>query len=268
VRLRPRALLLAVLLACAPAPALAWPAEALTAISRDARKLLPRSLSRLLGEREAQVLDELRRFPPDISRALAEDLPGGRLRPQTVAALEAQADRVIELLKEGQVSQGVIRLGGLLRIPADLSDPVLAVGPEGWPSGVTREYYALFAANLSRMPVVLDDPESLEVSRKDLPAMWQSLVDRSRTQSAVIRTELFRGGRVVDHRRLDYRSPAWAVSSIAYSRAVTATAATWSAVWRASRGDTTRVPRAREVRPQDPGSALAEDRRPAAPEAP
>ena len=118
------------------------------------------------------------------------------------------------------------------------------------------------------MPVVLDDPEALKVSRKDLPAMWQSLVDRSRTQSAVIRTELFQGGRVVDHRRLDYRSPAWAVSSIAYSRAVTATAATWSAVWRASRGDTTRVPRAREVRPQDPGSALAEDRRPPAPEAP
>ena len=185
-----------------------------------------------------------------------------------MAALEAQADRVIELLKEGQVSQGVVRLGGLLRIPADLSDPVLAVGPEGWPSGVTREYYALFAANLHRMPVVLDDPEALKLSRKDLPALWQSLVERSRAQSPVIRTELFQGGRVVDHRRLDYRSPAWAVSSIAYSRAVTATAATWLAVWRASRGDTTRVPRAREVRPQDPGSALAEDRRPPAPEAP
>jgi hypothetical protein len=268
VRLEKRALLVAGLLAFVPVGVSAWPAEALTAISRDARKLLPRSLSRLLGEREAQVLEELGRFPPDISLALAEDLPGGRLRPQTAAALEAQADRVIELLKEGQVSQGVVRLGGLLRIPADLSDPVLAVGPEGWPSGVTREYYALFAANLNRMPVVLDDPEALKVSRKDLPAMWQSLLERSRAQSSVIRAELFQGGRVVDHRRLDYRSPAWAVSSIAYSRAVTATAATWLAVWRASRGDTTRVPRAREVRPQDPGRALADERRPPAPEAP
>ena len=268
MRLPKRALVAAGFLALVPAGASAWPADAVAAISRDARKLLPRSLSRLLGEREAQVLDELRRFPPDVSRALAADLPGGRLRPETVAALEAQADRVIELLKEGQVSQGVVRLGGLLRIPADLSDPVLAVGPEGWPPGVTREYYALFAANLRRMPVVLDDPEALKLSRKDLPAMWQSLVERSRAQAPVIRTELFRGGRVVDHRQLDYRSPAWAVSSIAYSRAVTATAATWLAVWRASQGDTTRVPRAREVRPQDPGSALADDRRPPAPEAP
>ena len=59
-----------------------------------------------------------------------------------------------------------MRLGGLLRIPADLSDPVLAVGPEGWPPGVTREYYALFAANLGRMPVVLDDPEALKLTRE------------------------------------------------------------------------------------------------------
>ncbi len=262
-----RALLGLALLACVPAGASAWPAETLTSISRDARKLLPRSLSRLLGERETQVVDELRRFPPEISVALARDLPGGTLTPPTVAALEAQADRVIELLREGQVSQGVVRLGGLLRIPADLSDPVLAVGPEGWPAGVTREYYALFAANLKKMPVVLDDPEALKMSRKDLPGLWQSLLTRSGGHSAVIRTELFRGGRVVDHRRLDYRSPAWAVSSISYSRAVTATAATWLAVWRAARGDTTRTPRAREVRPEDPGRSLADRHRPA-PEAP
>jgi hypothetical protein len=268
VRRPNRALLIAGLLLVVPTGVSAWPAETLAAISRDARKLLPRSLSRLLGEREAQVLDELRRFPQDLSQALATDLPGGTLRPQSLAALESQADRVVALLKEGQVSQGVVRLGGLLRIPADLSDPVLAVGPEGWPPGVTREYYALFAANLHRMPVVLDDPDSLKLSRKDLPAMWLALVERSRTQSAVIRAELFQGGRVVDHRRLDYRSPAWAVSSIAYSRAVTATAATWLAVWRAAQGDMTRVPRAREVRPQDPGRDLADDRHPPAPEAP
>jgi hypothetical protein len=238
----------------------------MTALSRDARRLLPRSLSRLLGERESEVVDELHRFPPEVSRALAQDLPTGRLRPETLAALEAQVDRVIELLKEGQVSLGLVRLGGLLRIPADLSDPVLAVGPEGWPPGVTREYYALFGANLDRMPVVLDDPAALKLSRKDLAAYWQSLLERSRPQVPVIREELFRDGRVVDHRQLDYRSPAWAVSSIAYSRAVTGTAATWLAVWREARGDLTRPPRAREVVPSV--SDLADDRRPPSREAP
>lgn len=263
-----RALLAAGLLVTAPQLAAAWPAETMAALTRDARKLLPRSLSRLLGERESEVLDELQRFPPDVARALAQDLPTGRLRPETLKALEAQAARALELLKEGQVSAGLVRMGGLLRIPADLSDPVLAVGPEGWPPGVTREYYALFAANLGRMPVVLDDPETLRVGRKELPALWQSLLDRSRVHAPVIRTELFRGGRVVDHRRLDYRSPAWAVSSLAYSRAVTGAAATWLAVWREARGDPTHPGRTHEVKPEEPQGALARDRRPPPPEAP
>jgi hypothetical protein len=263
-----RALLALSFVASAPSWAAAWPAEAMTALSRDARKLLPRSLGRLLGEREAEILGELQRFPPELSRALARDLPSGRLEGETVAALEGLADRAIELLREGQVSPGLMRLGGLLRIPADLSDPALAVGPEGWPAGVTREYYALFAANLGRMPVVLDDPETLKIGRKDLPALWQSLLDRSRRQVPVIRAELFRDGRVVDHRRLDYRSPAWAVSSLAYSRAVTAIAATWLAVWREARGDATHTPRARVVAPEEPKGALADDRPLPPPEAP
>jgi hypothetical protein len=246
-----RALLLLLLLPLGSARSVeAWPAETMQALSRDARKLLPRSLARLLGERESQVLDELRHFPPELSRALAQDQPAGRLRPETLRALAAESDRAVALLKAGRVSEGLVALGGLMRIPADLSDPVLAVGPEGWPAGVTREYYALFAANLGRMPVVLDDPASLKLSRQELPALWQSLLERSRPQVTVIRDEFFVNGRVVDHRRLDFRSPAWAVASLAYSRAVTGTAATWLAVWRAARGDTTHMPRGREVAPQ------------------
>jgi hypothetical protein len=229
--------------------AAAWPAETIGAMSRDARKLLPRSLSRLLGERESFVLDESRRFPPDLSRALAQDLPTGRLRPETLEALAAHADEAYRLLKEGQVSEGLVRLGGLLRIPAELSDPILSVGPEGWPPGLPREHYALFTANFGKMPVVLDDRAALKLTRKQLPAFWQSLVERSRPQVQVLREALFVNGRVVDHRRLDYRSPAWAVSSLAYSRAVTGTAATWLAVWREANGDTTRMPEAREVVP-------------------
>ena len=98
----------------------------------------PARRARAAGPRGAPAL------PARVSRALAQDLPAGTLRPETLAALEAQVSRVVELLREGRVSDGLVRLGGLLRIAADLSDPVLAVGPEGWPPGVAREYYALF----------------------------------------------------------------------------------------------------------------------------
>jgi hypothetical protein len=243
-------LILALTLAVA-SEAPAWPTETIAAVSRDARKLLPRSLNRLLGERESFVLDETARFPAELQQAIARDLPTGRLGPQTLERLAAQADAAHALLKQGDVEGGLVRLGGLLRIPADLSDPVLAVGPEGWPAGLTREYYALFQANFTKMPVVLDDRQALTRTRQELPALWQSLVERSRPQADVIRRALFVNGRVVDHRRLDYRSPAWAVSSIAYSRAVTATAATWLAVWRDAGGDQTRMPAAREVLPRE-----------------
>ena len=246
-----RVLLPIVLLAVLPGVAGAWPAETMTALGRDARRLLPRSLARLLGEREARVRQELRRFPVDIAQALAVDIPAGRLRPETLAALDYETGRVVEMLREGQVSEGLVRLGGLLRVPADLADPILVGVPEGWPPGVPREYYALLDANLDKMPVVLDQDTSLEVTRAELPALWQSVLDRSRPQPPVIRAELFRNGRLVDHRRLDYRSPAWAVASISYSRAVTAIAATWLAVWRDAQGDTTAMGRTREVGPRD-----------------
>src|SRR5262249_48930621 len=157
-------------------------------------------------------------------------------------------ESALRLLRQGQANEGLVRLGGLLRIAADLSDPVLAVGPEGWPAGLAREDYPLFAAHLARMPVGLDDPQALELKPAPLPARRPS-VDRGGGQVPVTGAELLGNGRVADHRRLDYRSPAWAMASLAYSRGVTAAAATWLAVWREANGDTTHQPRAREVKP-------------------
>lgn len=221
------------------------------ALNRDARKLLPRSLRRLLAERETQIVEEIRRFPPGVSQALAADVSAGRLTPETAQALQAETAAVVDLLKKQRLSEGLVRLGGLLRIPADLSDPVLAVGPEGYPAGVTREYYAFVEGYLAKIPVVLDDPAALKLEGKALPAYWQSLLDRSRDQSAVIRTEMVQDGRIVSHKSLDYRSPVYAVASLSYSRAVNGIAATWLAVWREAHGDTTRIPKPREVTPSE-----------------
>ncbi len=163
-------------------------------------------------------------------------------------------------MRERRVSEGLVRMGGLLRVVADLSDPVLAAGPEGWPPGLEREYYALFAANFTEMPVVLDDPRALRLSRRELGGLLQSLVGRSRAQAPTIRGALVRGERVVSHKALDFHSPAWAVSSLAYSRAVTATAAIWLVAWREVRGDQTRMRQAHEVAPKDapprPGAGI------------
>jgi hypothetical protein len=256
-----RALLLTGLLSALAAESPAWPTALMQALNRDARRLVPRSLARLLGEREREVLEETRRFPPELVQRVAVDLSTGRLRPETLTALDAEAAGVGEMFRQQRISEGLVRLGGLMRIPADLADPVLSAGPEGYPAGVTGEYYAFVVASLDKIPVVLDDPPALRLSRRDLPDYWQGLVERSRAQSALIGTELFREGRLVDHRRIDFRSPVYGVASLSYSRAVTAIAATWIAVWRDARGDTTRMPRQRLVAPKEDVTAPPPARR-------
>jgi hypothetical protein len=257
-------------LACLAArDASAWPSSLMQSLARDARRLLPPSLARLMAERETQILEATARFPPDLSQAVWADLGVGQLRPQTVTALDARNAEVIGLFRGQRVSEGVVRLGALVRVPADLADPVLTAGPEGYPPGVVQEYYAFVAASLDKIPVVLDDPSALKLKRGGLPAYWQKLIARSRDQSSVIRTELFQGGRVVDHRTLDYRSPVFGVASLSYSRAVTAIAATWLALWRESRGDLTRIRQPVMVRANEqpvmgrsPGSSSAGPRVP------
>lgn len=244
------------LVALGAGPAGAWPDPLVKALGRDARRLVPRSLAALLAERETQVLEEARRFPGVLSQRLAVDLPAGRLSSETLAALEAHAGSAVELLRERRVSEGVVRLGALLRVPADLADPILTAGPEGYPPGVVNEYYAFVQASLDKIPVVLDDPPALKLPRSRLADYWQGLLGRSGGQTPVIVDELFRNGKAVDHRRLDYRSPVFGVASLAYSRAVTAIAATWTVLWREAHGDVTRVPGTRSVAPvPEPRSA-------------
>ena len=76
---RAAALLLAGLAASWPGEARAWTSPLQEAMNRDARKLLPRSLRKLLAERETQILEEVRRFPVEVSQALARDVTAGTL---------------------------------------------------------------------------------------------------------------------------------------------------------------------------------------------
>ncbi len=241
---------LLLVLAC---PARAWTPKLSECLGRDARRLIPRTLAQLMNQREPQIAQELQRFPPELSAAVAGDLQRGALSAETLAALEAYTAEPVRLLKQQQVSEGVVRLAGLLRIPADLADPALTGANPPFPVGLTAQYYAFIEASLDKLPVTLEDPAALNLKQRELKHYWVGLVERSRPHGPVLRLELFKQGRLVDHRGLDYRNPVFGVAQISYSRAVTAIAATWSAVWREARGDMTRVPQPRELSPQDRG---------------
>jgi hypothetical protein len=248
-----RALALTVLFFFVTLEAEAWPTVIVKCLLRDARRVVPRSLARLIADRESLILDELQRFPPPLNQAFVADLAAGKLGPETLLALQDHAAEAVYRLRHQEVGEGVVRLGATLLIPASLSDPALTAGPEGYPAGVVQEYYAFIEANLDKIPVVLDDPPALKMeSSRQLSAYWVTLLERSQVQSPVLRIELFQGGRLVDHRQIDYRSPVFGVASLSYSRAVTGIAATWMALWHEAHGDLTRMRAPIEVRPQAP----------------
>ena len=249
MRARARTATALLLLLAASRPVFAWPTSLMHRLARDARRLLPNTLNALLAEREDKVFEAAFRFPPELSRAVALDLSRGALRPETVTLLQAHLQGFTDAMREKRVSDALVQLGASFRVPADLADPVLSVGDAGYPPGVAREYYAFVEENLGKIPVVLEDRAALQLRGADLPRYWQSVLERSRSQSHVIREELFQKGRLVDHRALDFRNPAFAVGSISYSRAVNAIAVTWLALWRDANGDTTRMPTPIPVKP-------------------
>ena len=73
-----RTLMAALVAASFASEAGAWPAALMQSLGRDARRLVPRSLARLMAEREPQIIEEAQRFPPDLAQALAADLARNR----------------------------------------------------------------------------------------------------------------------------------------------------------------------------------------------
>jgi hypothetical protein len=246
--------LLVVLVAAWPCvPAGAWPAELRERVARDARRLVPRTLAQLLGQLENEIREEAERLPGPLSQALIDDLSQGLLRRETLDAFQAYGAEAPRLMKQRHTRQGLVRLGALMRVPADLADPIVTAGPPNLAPGLAREYYAFVESSLRRLPVTLDDPAALELTRADLPAYLARVQAQSRAQADILRREMLRQGRVVPHASIDYRSPVFAVAQISWSRAATAVAATWLATWREARGDLTRRPSPRELAPSDRG---------------
>jgi hypothetical protein len=225
--------------------AFAWSPALEQSLYRDAQKLLPRSLAILMQDRERAVLEAAQRPPLGLA-GFRDELAAGALKPETLSAFEAELKGATDMMQHKQLGAGLVRMGALLRVAADVCDPTLT--QQGTlPPAVTSEYYAFLETNLDKIPVVIDDPNALQLTRPELPTYWQALLARSRGDVPVILGEMISQGRVVRHQAIDFRSPVFGVGSLAYSRAVTGIAATWLATWRGVRGDMGRIRQPRVV---------------------
>ena len=251
--MRPRSIACAVLaLALVPLRAEAWPADLSERIARDALRLLPRSLAEAFLAHEAEIFAQARISRMPALPLLYQDVQKGRLGEPSQTALALEFAERVKALQGSDFRAAVIALGATYRLAVDLADPAVGagMGDDVKARAIRREFYAFVTASLDKIPVVVVAPEAMRLGLPEVPAFLDAVVARTPAQAARLREEGQEGGRVLAAREIDFRSPVFAVASTAYSRSVSAVAATWIAIWRSAGGDMQRIPPPRLVKPR------------------
>jgi len=220
----------------------AWPADLSQRIARDALRIVPKSLAELFLANEAEIFADARTSKMPALSLVYSDLPRGRLGAATKEALALEFAERAKALRSQNFRGAVIALGATYRLAVDLADPSvgLGIGSDARAKAIRREFYLFTTANLDKIPVVLVEPDSMRLGLDALPAYLDSVAAKTPGQAARLREEGQEDGRVIAAAEIDFRSPVFAVSSTAYSRSVSAVAATWIAIWRSAGGDMTR----------------------------
>lgn len=250
--MRPRSLAGAFLaLALVPLRAEAWPADLSERIARDALRLLPRSLAEAFLANETEIFADARTSRMPALPLVYQDVTRGRLGEPTRTALSREFAERVKALQGREFRAAVISLGATYRLAVDLADPAVAggLGDDVKARAIRREFYAFVTANLDKIPVVVAAPEAMRLDLSAVPAFLEGVVAKTPAQAARLREEGQEGGRVLAAREIDFRSPVFAVASTAYSRSVSAVAATWIAIWRSAGGDMQRIRPPRLVKP-------------------
>jgi hypothetical protein len=220
----------------------------------DALKMLPQSLAELFAANEGEIFAEGHASNSKALSMLYLDLPRGRLTAATKAALGEELSERAQALHGEDFKSAVVALGAIYRLAVDLSDPGVCsgLGTDARGMAIRREFYSFVAANRDKIPLVVVAPDSLRIELEAVPGFLGEVAARTAAQAALLRVEGQEGGRVLPFAEIDFRSPVFAVASTAYSRSVSAVAATWIAVWRRAGGDMTRQKPAQTINPRPP----------------
>jgi len=247
----PLALALGALLLVSPR-AEAWPADLSQHIARDALKIVPKSLAEIFLANEVEIFADARTSAMPALSLVYADLPRGRLGDPTRQALAQEFAERVKALRGQDFRAAVIALGATYRLAVDLADPSvgLGIGSDAKARAIRREFYAFTSANLDKIPVVLVEPDSMRLPLDGLPRFLDSVTTKTPDQAARLREEAQEAGRVLPAGEIDFRSPVFAVASTAYSRSVSAVAATWIAIWREAGGDMTRQKPPQVIKPR------------------
>lgn len=226
-----------------------WTPAARERMARDALKVAPPAMVRLIRLHPEALLEGIRR---------GEELEGQTHHRQqgetpglgAAAALATVGRKAVDALDGHRpVRELVYYLGLAAHFATDLSDPVLT-WPDAGAGAFSADYAEYVEANLARFPVVFYGYPDLSVAAGgpplEIPAVealegegYRAAAGARRYFPHLSRSYAKTGGSSLS---FDVRSIPFGVASLCYSRGVTNIARAWLHIWRSARGDISETP--------------------------
>jgi hypothetical protein len=232
--------LLLLVLVATPGDALAWPAEAYRGMVYDALALMPPSLARVLARRDEYLLSGVSSLESETASLIARDGISGHLSQDLLDDVERRVDRVVQMVAEHRpFRETAVELGRLLRIAADLSDPVVVGAGSPELRRVAPEYIRFVSMHLHKIPLVHDGSLPSPVAGASVGGILGRVAEKTSASVLPLSNAFWKDGRVVPATSFDFRSVPYAETSLSYSRGVTAASYLWLSAWSKANGDFT-----------------------------
>ena len=221
-------------------PVDAWPADTYRYMVYDTLRLMPPSLARILRRNDEHLLNGVARLEGEIASTLARHGRRGELSAKMAPLVESRVSQVVEMVNGHRPFREIaFELGKLLRITADLADPVVVGAGEWRLARASTELYRFMTLHLEKIPLVYDRSLPSTLDGASVGLLLEHLT--TQTDESVVRLAdaFWRDGRVVLATEFDFRSVPYAEVSLGYSRGVTAASFLWLSAWSKANGDFT-----------------------------
>lgn len=237
---RTRVIWLALPLLASAASAGAWPAEAYRSMVYDVLRLLPPSLGQVLARRDDALVAGAQSLESETASVIARDAIRGELSSDLIRDVESRIDRVVRMVDDHRpFHETAVELGRLLRIAADLSDPVVIGAGSPELRRVAPEYIRFIGLHLNEIPLVHDGSLPSPVEGATVAGLLGRVTRATSSSVSPLARAFWQDGHLLPASSFDYRSVPYAETSLSYSRGVTAASYLWLSAWAKAHGDFT-----------------------------
>jgi hypothetical protein len=201
---------------------------------------MPPRFGRVLWRNDAHLLKGVYRLEGETASAIARDSLKGGLSAETKGEVERRVSEIASMVDEHKPFGDIAyELGKLLRIAADLADPSIVGAGNTDLARASGEYQRFVELHLDEIPLVFDDSLPSTLEGATVPSLLERLTAATDESVGRLAEAFWRDGELVPATEFDFRSVPYAVTSLGYSRGVTAASFLWLAAWAEANGDFT-----------------------------